>query len=66
LQLFEQEIANLYLFLGNAYTLEGELSKPVEYFEKALGMFRSLGSSSRLRQVQACLQLGKAYRLADL
>ena len=64
--MFEEEIADLYLCLGNAYTLEGELSKPVEYLEKALGMYQSLGNSSRLRQVQACIQLGKAYRLADL
>ena len=63
LQLFEAEIADLYLCLGNAYTLEAELLKPMEYFEKALEFYRSQGKRYILRQIQACIQLGKAYRL---
>ena len=60
LQPFEVEIANLYLCLGNAYTLEGELSKPTECFEKALQLYKS--QDNTLKQVKAYIELGKTHR----
>ncbi|XP_065894706.1 uncharacterized protein [Dysidea avara] len=60
---FEPYIADLNCCIGNAYTLEGELLKPSEYFTKALEIVSS--HNNFLKQVQVYIQRGKTYRNAS-